>query len=397
MAEHYDYDDYHDDHFPYPDTSTPSDTYYPDSEDLHYNHCPHATDHYTYTDDPWPGDNCADDSYDPYAYAGTYTRTPVADVAEYDTQHIPYGVDHDTYTPVHAPYENDGTMTLEYGQPGYWEEHHRRWDEIIYGTPLTPHFPDAYYSHEGVTEPAEEELQYAEACAYSTATHAQAEARRARARHRACTAAYARGELQEHEVDTWLEVIEEMHEIEAEERRIVAEGYFWNEATAHSAPYALVASSLRSPDSYPSHFPRPRPPPKPPCHRPLPFVMRGPLARQGHHYQPRFTIKPRLRRLSPTAYHANDLHIKNPHALATTSDSRTPPSPFTRDADATLSASVSTPPAIADDSRCSPDTAVVDPASIPLPSSRCSFRPRSTHPASRSHLSLLRTRARCRR
>ena len=132
------------------------------------------------------------------------------------------------------------------------QEYHRRRDEILYGTPPTPHFPDAYFSHEGLPEPAEErvcgeeatweaeeELQYAEACAYSAAAHVKAEELALEPDAEPAPvpsiedleAAYARGELQEHEVGAWLAVIEEMREIEEEERRIAAEGYFWDEAT----------------------------------------------------------------------------------------------------------------------------------------------------------------------
>jgi hypothetical protein len=431
MAEYYDHYDDYDDHYPYPNASTSPEPLYPDSDGFHYDHWHHLhpADHYTYTDDPQLGYEYADDGDDPYAFAEVYAdgsagytadADEVADVADYDAQHIPYGVDHDMYNSDHPPYEDDGTMTLEYGQPGYWEEYHRRRDEILYGTPPTPHLPDVYFSHEGLPEPAEErvcgeeatweaeeELQYAEACAYSAAAHVKAEELALEPDAEPAPvpsiedleAAYVRGELQEHEVDAWLEVIKEMREIEEEERRIAAEGYFWDEETGDyvqsfepelepapmpsSPPPSPIPAVLSQPiphhmrssrpththrDLYPSHFPRSRLPPKPPHYRPLPYVLRGPLARRGHHYQPR-SPRPPPRRPSPTTRHDNAPHIKNPRALAITSEIRAPPSLSTRDADATSSASVPTPPAFVDGSRCSPDTAVIDPANVPLPPS----------------------------
>ncbi|KAJ6524253.1 hypothetical protein DFH09DRAFT_1329542 [Mycena vulgaris] len=233
MAEYYDYYDDYDDHCHYSNTSTSPEPFYHDSEDFHYDHWhhPHPADHYVYTDDPRLGDDYADDSYDPYAYAaevyadgsGGYDDVDVDDVdnvAEYDEQRIPYGADHDTYTSEHAMYEDDGTITIEYGQPGYWEEYYRRRDEIIYGPLAMPHLPDDYYSHDGLSESAEEKRVRGEEAAWEVEDELQYV--------EACTVLAE--ELEGFEPDT--ELAEEMREIEAEERRIAAEGYFWDEETA---------------------------------------------------------------------------------------------------------------------------------------------------------------------
>ncbi|KAJ7343902.1 hypothetical protein DFH08DRAFT_937686 [Mycena albidolilacea] len=185
-------------------------------------------------------------------------------------------------------YADDGTMTIPYGQPGHWEEPHP-----------THHFSDVYYARHGVSSELQEYLEaWHSALDAAEAEREAAERQDGEYEHaeveeqelveqvmfhgalerdaidkqdfaRECSEvafeepephdvpsaittledlelAYARGELQEHELDTWLQVLEDLREveaeIEAEECKIAEEGYFWDEKSARAKTQQLTGT-----------------------------------------------------------------------------------------------------------------------------------------------------------